>query len=214
TTAPGPMREQPTEARLTGEPTEPLDVVAAGRHDARSGVPVDHPPAGGEPSAHQSPSATERGRHPGAPLDRPGVVPLAPVHIPQVGGGHPQGIESRMGIGAKAQVLAQRTVHRQLDTGPSFDRPGCDTRLGAWHEMPDRVRPPTVEAEPTGGVAPGGDRTDHEAAVVTAQIVRAITEAEGGSPEVVGPGDREPRAHDSVAPGGLAGRIVELPLHG
>src|SRR2546422_9420188 len=37
--------------------------------------------------------------------------------------------------------------------------------------------------------------------------------SQGHAAEVVGPGDRQPRAHESVPAGGLARRIVQAPVH-
>ena len=97
--------ERRPHARFAREAAEPLDVVAARRRVPGAGVRVHEPPPGGEPRPHERRASLHAGRDPGARFDRPRVLPQAAVEMAEVGGGHPQGVEAEVGIGAEAQVL-------------------------------------------------------------------------------------------------------------
>src|SRR3989449_4106422 len=95
----------------------------------------------------------------------------------------------------------------------AFHRPGGEARLGARCQVTDRVAPAAGEADPLGGAGARPHRTEHEAAVVAAEIVRALAQAQRHAAELVPPRHRHPGAHQPVAPGGLPGRVVEAMLH-
>src|SRR5256885_5065016 len=179
--------ERRPHARLTREAAEPLDVVAARGRVPGARVRVHEPPTGGQPRPHERRAPLHRGGDPGARFDRPGVLPQAAVKITEVRRGHPEGVEAEVGIGAEAQVLAQSAVQRERDARSTFHGPRRDARLGAGHEMTDRVRPAAVEAEALAGTVAGGGRRDGQASVVAAEIVGAVARSEEHTSELQSP---------------------------
>src|SRR2546429_5300103 len=65
------------------------------------------------------------------------------------------------------------------------------------------------EAEALAGTVAGGDRHDGHAAVVAVEIVGAVPHGQRHTAEIVGPGQRQPRADQLVPPGPLARGIVQ-----
>src|SRR5205085_9920179 len=129
------------------------------------------------------------GRPPGPPLDATGVVPQSPLEVAQLRGRHPQGVEPDVRVGTEVQVLAQRAIHGELRPGPSLRRPRADARLATRLRMPDRIAPAAVEAETVGGAPAGGERGQQQAAVVAAEIVGALAQADREAAECVRPGN-------------------------
>src|SRR3989442_10942865 len=112
--------------------------------------------------------------------------------MPEVGRAHPRGVEPAVRIGAEPQVLAQRAVDRERDTAPPLHVPGGETRFSARHEVADRGGPAAVEAEAVSTLAPAGcDRPQLPAALVAAQGVPAVPEAQRHPPENLGPAPRQ-----------------------
>ena len=208
-----PEPEGRPHARFPREPPERVHIVAIGRDDAGAGVPVHHPSPSAEPGPEHGPPPLDRGRDPGARLDRARVVPQPAIEVAQVRGRHPQHVEPDVGVGAEAKMPPQRTVHGEGDPCTAFHRPGGEARLGARCQVTDRVAPAAGEADPLGGTSARPHRTEQEAAVVAAEIVRALAHAQRDAAEIVPPRHRHPGAHQPVTPGGLPGRVVEAMLH-
>src|SRR2546430_16569400 len=85
--------------------------------------------------------------------------------------------------------------------------------LSLHDALPIWVRPAAVEAEALAGTVAGGGRRDGQASVVAAEIVGAVAYGQRHTAEIVGPGQRQPRADELVPPGPLARRIVQAQGH-
>src|SRR5256884_2410060 len=69
------------------------------------------------------------------------------------------------------------------------------------------------EAEAWAGTVAGGGGREGRAWVVAAEIVGGVASGQRHTAEIVGPGQRQPRADELVPPGPLARRIVQAQVH-
>src|SRR2546425_108269 len=98
-------------------------------------------------TGHPRCAALHGGGDPRARFDRPRVLPQPTVDIADIGRGHPEGVDADVGIGPETQVLAQGAVDRERDARPSLHEPSGEARLGARHEVANRVGPAAVETD-------------------------------------------------------------------
>src|SRR5438094_9930426 len=89
---------------------EPLNVVAPGELLAGPRIAV-HATATDAPSGPpDSVAVPAHDRTPRSDLDGPCVFPQPSIHIADVVDGHPDGIETGVGVGAKGEMPAQRAI--------------------------------------------------------------------------------------------------------
>ena len=93
--------------RFSGETRESLDIVPAGRLHAGAGIAIHHAAVEIGAGAPELAAMNRRDGPPRPGFDCAGVVPEPPINIAKVTHGHPDRIESGVGLGTKAQVLLQ-----------------------------------------------------------------------------------------------------------
>src|SRR5205823_11169323 len=106
-------------------------------------------------------------------------------------------------------TLSQGMVHCDLGPRTTLDRPRRYARLGTRPQPADRIAPAAVQPEHLAGAAPRRHGAEQQAAVIGAEVVGPLPQADGDATEVVGPDHGEQSAHAAIAPRRLLKRIVD-----